>query len=152
VYKYALSGYGLVFFTDKEIKNMDLKTEIELLKIRITTLEEYLTEKYKTKGGKFIKPTLAEIKKYCLERKNHVDAEAFYDFYEAKNWMIGKNKMKDFKAAIRTWEKREQAEKPAIKRPKSDHEWITLGAQHGLQARPGESMWDFKSRVEMAVF
>ena len=52
----------------------------------------------------FEKPTLDEVKAYCLERKNNVDAETFIDFYESKGWMIGKNKMKDWKAAVRTWE------------------------------------------------
>lgn len=51
------------------------------------------------------KPTIEEIKEYCLERHNNINAETFYDFYESKNWMIGKNKMKDWKAAIRTWER-----------------------------------------------
>lgn len=54
---------------------------------------------------KFIKPTIEEIKKYCDERKNNIDAEYFYDFYESKDWFIGKNKMKNWKACIRTWEK-----------------------------------------------
>ena len=45
---------------------------------------------------------------YCADRKNNVDHIAFYDFYESKNWMVGKNKMKDWKAAIRTWERREK--------------------------------------------
>jgi len=57
--------------------------------------------------GRFKKPDLLDIKNYCLERKNNVDAEAFIDFYESKDWKIGKNKMKDWKAAIRTWERRE---------------------------------------------
>ena len=56
---------------------------------------------------RFKKPTLVEVKDYCLERDNNIDAEAFIDFYESKNFMIGKNKMKDWKAAVRTWEKRE---------------------------------------------
>ena len=54
---------------------------------------------------KFIPPTVEEIKVYCLERKNSVDAERFLDFYSAKGWMIGKNKVKDWKACIRTWER-----------------------------------------------
>ena len=54
----------------------------------------------------FVKPLIFDIKKYCLERKNNVDCETFYDFYESKNWFIGKNKMKNWKACIRTWEKR----------------------------------------------
>ena len=53
----------------------------------------------------FIKPTVEEIKNYCLERKNNIDANSFFDYYESKGWMIGKNKMKDWMAAIRTWER-----------------------------------------------
>lgn len=65
---------------------------------------EYKKENIKRK--KFNKPTVEEIKNYCLERNNGINAEAFYDFYESKDWLIGKNKMKDWKACVRTWEKR----------------------------------------------
>ena len=54
---------------------------------------------------RFIKPTIEEIKTYCIERNNNIDAEMFYDFYESKNWYVGKNKMKDWKASVRTWER-----------------------------------------------
>ena len=54
----------------------------------------------------FKKPTLDEVKNYCLERNNNIDAEAFVSFYDSKGWMIGKNKMKDWKKAMITWEKR----------------------------------------------
>lgn len=57
------------------------------------------------KNKKFIKPTIEEIKAYCKERKNNVDAEVFYDFYESKGWVVGKSSMKDWKAAVRTWER-----------------------------------------------
>ena len=57
------------------------------------------------KGIKFQKPTIPEIKSYCIERKNKVDAEYFFDHYEARGWMLKKEKMKDWKAAVRTWEK-----------------------------------------------
>lgn len=56
----------------------------------------------------FIKPKKIEIKIYCIERNNNIDFEAFYDFYESKDWKIGKNKMKDWKAAVRTWERRDK--------------------------------------------
>ena len=63
--------------------------------------------------SRFAPPTLEEVKSYCLERKNNVDAENFINFYESKGWMIGKNKMKDWKAAVRTWEKKDkQSSKP----------------------------------------
>lgn len=56
-------------------------------------------------GGRFQKPTLEEVGAYCAERRNCVDPSSFVDFYESKGWMIGRNKMKDWKAAVRTWEK-----------------------------------------------
>jgi len=59
--------------------------------------------------ARFKKPTIEEVKNYCNERNNNIDPEAFIDFYKSKNWYIGKNKMKDWKAAIRTWEKREKS-------------------------------------------
>jgi hypothetical protein len=54
---------------------------------------------------KFIKPTVEEIRAYCRERNNIVDAERFYDYYESNGWKVGKNTMKDWKAAVRTWER-----------------------------------------------
>ena len=54
------------------------------------------------------KPSVQEIKDYCLERNNGIDAEQFFDFYESKGWLVGKNKMKNWQAAVRTWEKRKQ--------------------------------------------
>ena len=53
---------------------------------------------------KFTPPTVGEVKAYCGERHNSVDAQSFVDFYESKGWMIGKNRMKDWKAAVRRWE------------------------------------------------
>ena len=49
---------------------------------------------------------MIEIKEFCIERGNSLDAETFFDFYESKDWLVGKNKMKNWKACIRTWEKR----------------------------------------------
>lgn len=55
----------------------------------------------------FKKPTLEEVKSYCKERKNSVDAQRFIDFYESKGWKVGTSPMKDWKASVRTWEKRQ---------------------------------------------
>lgn len=57
--------------------------------------------------SRFIPPTVEEVKAYCQERRNDVDPQRFVDFYETKGWMVGKNKMKDWRAAVRTWEKRD---------------------------------------------
>lgn len=58
--------------------------------------------------GKFQKPTLSEIREYCIERGNSVSPEEFFDFYESKGWMIGKSPMKDWRACIRTWERNQR--------------------------------------------
>ena len=55
-------------------------------------------------------PSVSEVAAYCAERKNGIDAEAFVAFYESKGWLIGKNEMRDWKAAVRTWEKRQGAQ------------------------------------------
>jgi len=59
----------------------------------------------------FNKPTTFEVQDYCKLRNNNIDAEAFIDFYESKGWMVGKNKMKGWRACIRTWEMRAKNKK-----------------------------------------
>ena len=58
-----------------------------------------------TKQKRFEKPTLEQVQAYCRERKNNVNAERFVDYYESNGWKVGKNAMKDWKAAVRTWER-----------------------------------------------
>lgn len=62
-----------------------------------------------TKGAKtrkrFIKPTVEEVREYCQERGNTVDPNTFVNFYESKGWVVGKSPMKDWKAAVRNWER-----------------------------------------------
>lgn len=62
---------------------------------------------------RFVKPTADEVRAYCAERGNHIDAQAFVDFYAAKGWKVGNAPMKDWKAAVRTWEKRDAERKQA---------------------------------------
>lgn len=57
---------------------------------------------------KFQKPTTEEISAYCEERHNGIDAQRFYDYYEANGWKVGKNPMKNWKAAVRNWEQRQK--------------------------------------------
>lgn len=73
-----------------------------------------------TKRKRFEKPTLSQITQYCLERNNNVNAEQFYDYYESNGWKVGKNSMKDWKAAVRTWEKNNYNRKPVNKNSKED--------------------------------
>ena len=71
-------------------------------------------DKNKTKKHTFKIPELEEVKTYCRERDNGIDAQRFLDYYETRGWMLGKVKMKDWKAAVRTWEKNDtrKVEKP----------------------------------------
>jgi len=66
---------------------------------------------------RFLPPSVQEVAAYCTERKNGINAEQFRDYYESKGWMIGKNKMKDWRAAVRTWEKNESQFKPQAPAP-----------------------------------
>lgn len=77
--------------------------------VNVNVNNNVLESNKRVTGGKektFKKPTLEQIQEYCKERNNNVNPESFYDFYESKDWMIGKNKMKDWKACVRTWEQR----------------------------------------------
>tara|TARA_R100001086_G_scaffold228414_1_gene147885 strand:- start:5740 stop:6357 length:618 start_codon:yes stop_codon:yes gene_type:complete len=85
------------------LNNLSIKNYTSINNNKIITIKN----KY------FKKPKLEEVLEYCLERNNNIDAESFINFYESKDWKIGKNKMKDWKAAVRTWEKRKQ-KKPTM--------------------------------------
>lgn len=89
-------------------KDIEIDTEIE-----IEQEIEIEKEKKSGKAKRFTKPTLAEVQAYCTERNNNVDAEHFYDYYEANGWKVGKNSMKDWKASVRTWERNGYSEQKA---------------------------------------
>ena len=78
---------------DNESKSIEKEIDIDI-------------EKDSNKPQKrFVKPTLDEIKAYCQERGNNVDPEKWFNYYSANGWKVGKNPMKDWKAAVRTWER-----------------------------------------------
>lgn len=56
------------------------------------------------RARKFKPPSLKEVKEYCKERNNQVNPQKWMNHYESNGWMVGRNKMKDWKAAVRTWE------------------------------------------------
>ena len=57
------------------------------------------------KVKRFVSPSVEDVREYCRERGNSVDPEEFVDFYTAKGWVVGKSPMKDWKAAVRQWER-----------------------------------------------
>lgn len=78
---------------------------------------EYKTKSSKEdnkKSSRFSPPTLEEVKAYCFERHNGVDPEQFIAFYTAKGWKVGNQPMKDWKAAVITWEKRDNKNKSSF--------------------------------------
>ena len=64
------------------------------------------------RASRFHPPTVEDVREYCMERGNRVDPQRFVDYYTANGWKVGKNPMKDWKAAVRTWERSENG-KPA---------------------------------------
>jgi len=70
------------------------------------------------KRGRFVKPSLSDISSYCLEIGFKQDGQVFLDYYEANGWLVGKNKMKDWKATVRNWQHRSNEPAEAPKRPK----------------------------------
>ena len=84
----------------------ECNTEIEIEKEIDTDIEIEKKKKSKT-ASRFTPPTLEQVIEYCNERQNGVDAERFVDYYTSNGWKVGKNPMKDWKAAVRTWERSE---------------------------------------------
>ena len=84
-------------------------------------LETLQTPKEQSGGGrkKFTIPTPEEVQAYCDERKNGILGQQFCDFYSSKGWKIGKEPMKDWKAAVRTWEMRRKDLSPSITQPQA---------------------------------
>ena len=79
--------------------------------INVAEGPEVATDKEEpAKHTSFEKPTVKEIAVYCSERKNGIDPQAFFDFYESKGWKVGAVKMKDWRASVRTWEQRRKTE------------------------------------------
>ena len=76
-------------------------------------LDKYRLDKdSKGESKRFTPPSLDEVSAYINEKGYNIDPEAFIDFYASKGWMVGKNKMKDWKAAVGTWARRDRDDKP----------------------------------------
>jgi hypothetical protein len=103
-------------------QNNDQQNDQQMINKRSTNDQQMITNNNVNKGNndnkgnkkdsadanaskRFIKPTIQDVFEYCQERKNNVNPEKWYDHYESNGWKVGKNAMKDWKAAVRTWEK-----------------------------------------------
>ena len=99
----------------------EMDTQVRLGKDRlgkVSTEEREVAEK-PPKRTRFVPPTVDEVRTYCQENSYGIDPEHFVDYYTANNWMAGRNKMKDWKAAVRNWNRREKGSQVTVKaRPK----------------------------------
>ena len=90
------------------IKEKDISNKLDISK-----------KKKETVAKKFIKPTVDEVRQYCLEANINIDANRFIDFYESKGWRVGSAAMKDWKAALRNWARRDNM--PATSKNNTTH-------------------------------
>ena len=108
-----------------------MATEVRLGKDRLDKVSIYYgddkpspappsIEKPVEKSRKFVKPTVEQVRAYCQERQNGVNPEKFVDYYDSNGWKVGKNAMKDWKAAVRTWEKNGYSNASKPEQAKSD--------------------------------
>ena len=101
IYKQGTKEIMHRYINLKDKGSINISTDNTNINITNTNLTD------SNKKALFKKPTLDEVKNYCILRKNNIEAEAFIDFYESKGWQIGKEKMKSWKACVRTWENRD---------------------------------------------
>lgn len=131
----TIGNYADYQANDKEwqqANNNQITNEQQSSNNQITTTKEYKERKESKNNNTplFVPPTIEDVKTYCQERNNGVDAERFVAYYQSNGWMVGRNKMKDWKAAVRTWEQKEKKDQPQGKPipgciwSKTRQEWI----------------------------
>jgi hypothetical protein len=82
---------------------------------------EETEEKKGPKANRFRPPSLSEVTEYCKQRGNSVDPGAFVAYYESNGWRVGRNKMRDWQAAVRTWEQRNATDRKTGNRRNGSH-------------------------------
>lgn len=93
---------------DKKGTNCPTEIRDKRLEIRdksIDKRDKEKKEKESSKSNRFAPPSVDDVRAYCLERGNNIDPDKFVDYYTGNGWMVGRNKMKDWKATVRSWER-----------------------------------------------
>jgi len=106
----------------------DLRPESNPIRIQSESESE---SKGDARAARFTPPTVEAVASYCLERKNRVNAQRFVDFYASKGWMVGKSPMKDWKAAVRNWEREDGPAAPSCAKPAVDSTLIEAFMREG---------------------
>ena len=103
-------------FSEKQNKAKEADTDTDTVTDTVTDTDtETDNAENPQKRKRFTPPTVEEVSAYCQERKNGVDAQRFVDYYSSNGWKVGKNAMKDWKAAVRTWERNAYGTNKAVK-------------------------------------
>lgn len=89
-------------------KDKDVNKDKEY-NIKNVNIEDKSSNNGADKSTRFVPPTLTEVQDYIQKNSYSVDASTFIDFYTSKGWMVGSNKMKDWKAAVRTWQRKQKS-------------------------------------------
>lgn len=104
----------------QDVSNMDTQVRLGKVSTGKDSVGEVIEEDASpppARSKRFVPPSVDEVRVYCLERGNSVDPQRFVDYYSSNGWMVGKTKMKDWKAAVRTWEQREKPQgRPGARR------------------------------------
>lgn len=133
----------------KHLCNGEIEKELEIekeIKIEIDSSAKSTT----TKRKRFEKPTISDVKRYCIERNNNVAPQHFVDYYESNGWKVGKNSMKDWKAAVRTWERNGYNQSAKLKSSKTDAMNVVkeLMEEYEQSATDSESVIDVTDSVQ----
>lgn len=91
--------------------------------------EQMLYARERASASRFVPPTVEEVSAYCEERRNSVDPAAFVDFYASKGWKVGSSPMKDWKAAVRTWEQRDGRGPGTADKPKTNNPFLAMALE-----------------------
>lgn len=98
-------NYSVYQDSDNKKETVKRQSSDSQTTVKHTNKNEKNEKNEKNNIRRFTPPTYEQVSSYCLERNNNVDAHRFVDHYEANGWMRGKTKMKDWKAAVRFWER-----------------------------------------------
>lgn len=138
-------GHVRIHFLDEQLLAMGQTTSKEPVKTMSRT--KYKKDKNKDKEKIYIRartrnkipPDIKDVQDYCEERKSKIDPERWYDYYQSNGWMVGKTKMKDWQASIRTWERNLEQNKQSSKYKTSMGTRSTTKHKHRYR-KPDEEM------------
>ena len=136
--KQGIENLGLEFLG---VEKQDIENQLQLNTNKLNT-NKLNTNKLNTnelegkqhakrKSSKFVAPTVEEVKAYCDERNNGIDAQRFVDYYQARGWMTGKNRIKDWKACVRTWERNSYGNTTRKKKTNNDSKEVSYYDSNG---------------------